>query len=433
MTLRTQIILLVTLCLVFAVLATAAVWAWTARETILRQTETDGLIIAHLLSRTATFAEKVPEEAEEAIGAQMIVEASITAHLVAIAERYGMPPEEIESHLRAIVDNTALDEFWITDEEGHAYLTSEQGVDFTFSPNPEVQPQAYQFWSLLHRDSSFVQDARRREIDDKIFKYAGVAGIDKPRIVQVGYNAVILDDLRERLGLPQLAEDLVASGNVLSVQIVNDRYVVLAYNTIPGQASAPHVVQEDLPHLQAVIESGKPVSTLRGSVLKIATPIMDADSEVIGAVIVYLPTEHVWSSIQDELRLAALVALIIVGAGVLTSLILSRRVTRPIARLTDAAGALEANTFDPDSLTEVAARQDEIGHLARVFTRMAQEVQLRELRLKQEVRQMKIEIDHTQKLAQVAEITESEYFQLLKARARSLKAGASSAANPVES
>ena len=43
--------------------------------------------------------------------------------------------------------------------------------------------------------------------------------------------------------------------------------------------------------------------------------------------------------------------------------------------------------------------------------RMAQEVLLREMRLKQEVRQMKIEIDHTQKLVQVAEITESEYFQ----------------------
>ena len=34
-----------------------------------------------------------------------------------------------------------------------------------------------------------IQDARKREIDNKVFKYVGVAGVDKPRIVQVGVAA----------------------------------------------------------------------------------------------------------------------------------------------------------------------------------------------------------------------------------------------------
>jgi hypothetical protein len=33
-----------------------------------------------------------------------------------------------------------------------------------------------------------IQEARKREIDDKVFKYVGVAGVDKPRIVQVGVS-----------------------------------------------------------------------------------------------------------------------------------------------------------------------------------------------------------------------------------------------------
>ena len=33
-----------------------------------------------------------------------------------------------------------------------------------------------------------IQSAQKREIDDQIFKYVGVAGIDKPRIVQVGIH-----------------------------------------------------------------------------------------------------------------------------------------------------------------------------------------------------------------------------------------------------
>ena len=37
-----------------------------------------------------------------------------------------------------------------------------------------------------------IQEARKREIDDQIFKFVGVAGVDKARIVQVGVAAANL-------------------------------------------------------------------------------------------------------------------------------------------------------------------------------------------------------------------------------------------------
>jgi hypothetical protein len=37
-----------------------------------------------------------------------------------------------------------------------------------------------------------IQSARKREIDNKIFKFVGVAGVDKPCIVQVGVSAANL-------------------------------------------------------------------------------------------------------------------------------------------------------------------------------------------------------------------------------------------------
>jgi hypothetical protein len=64
------------------------------------------------------------------------------------------------------------------------------GIDFTFSPDTTKQPQASAFWSLINGSKDIViQAARKREIDDKIFKYVGVAGVDKARIVQVGVGA----------------------------------------------------------------------------------------------------------------------------------------------------------------------------------------------------------------------------------------------------
>ena len=58
-----------------------------------------------------------------------------------------------------------------------------------FDPDPARQPQASAFWPLLEGGSEVViQDARKREVDDRVFKYVGVAGVDKPRIVQVGVS-----------------------------------------------------------------------------------------------------------------------------------------------------------------------------------------------------------------------------------------------------
>jgi signal transduction histidine kinase len=51
---------------------------------------------------------------------------------------------------------------------------------------------------------------------------------------------------------------------------------------------------------------------------------------------------------------------------------------RNVAHLTKAAAQIEVGTFDPDSITAVAKRDDELGQLARVFQRMAHEVLSRE-------------------------------------------------------
>ncbi|HKD75750.1 MAG TPA: PAS domain-containing protein [Ktedonobacterales bacterium] len=92
-----------------------------------------------------------------------------------------------------------------------------------------------------------------------------------------------------------------------------------------------------------------------------------------------------------------------------------------VAVVTAAAAAVEVGTFAPQTLDGVAARDDDLGQLARVFQRMAREVQAREHLLHQQVQQLRIEIDQTKKQRAVAEITESEYFQQVQQRAADLR------------
>lgn len=94
---------------------------------------------------------------------------------------------------------------------------------------------------------------------------------------------------------------------------------------------------------------------------------------------------------------------------------------RDVAFVTRAASDLELGRFSLGSLSEVEKREDELGHLARVFRKMAGEVQRREESLKKKVAELKIEIDQARTVTQVEEITDSEYFRSLQAKARSLR------------
>ncbi len=69
---------------------------------------------------------------------------------------------------------------------------------------------------------------------------------------------------------------------------------------------------------------------------------------------------------------------------------------RQVEKLTDAAMAVETNTFDFESLSSVAARDDALGQLAGVFQRMAREVHEREQRLKQQIAQLRLDVEERQ-------------------------------------
>ena len=92
-----------------------------------------------------------------------------------------------------------------------------------------------------------------------------------------------------------------------------------------------------------------------------------------------------------------------------------------VSKVTGAAAALEAGEVDLAVLAPVAARDDALGVLARWFSSMAQEVRAREARLREEVRELRIEIDHAREAQQVAEITESDFFKDLRSRADGLR------------
>jgi two-component system sensor histidine kinase/response regulator len=181
---------------------------------------------------------------EDAIGEQMVMQARIVSHLVAIAEedRAGpLSPEAINAHFKQIKrfakEQGNFDyEFWVTDPAGKVTMGSE-GIEFTFSPEQE---QAGAFLKLLGgpgHTNVVVQESQKRQIDSLIFKYVGVSGTDKPRIVEVGYrtDSVLASLVWKNLGLAGAVAGLLLAAGVVAYLLLR-RTVTVPLNLMARAA-----------------------------------------------------------------------------------------------------------------------------------------------------------------------------------------------------
>lgn len=146
---------------------------------------------------------------------------------------------------------------------------------------------------------------------------------------------------------------------------------------------------------------------------------------VIAAQVVYVPADLV-----AEQRRQVWIAVMVVLAGgfavtgVTISVLLQRDVIKPVERMAALASRIataDLQEAEPRSLDADARRPDELGQLARVFQKMATEVYAREQRLRQQVQELKISVDEKRKAREVAEITETDYFQELQRKALTLR------------
>ena len=77
--------------------------------------------------------------------------------------------------------------------------------------------------------------------------------------------------------------------------------------------------------------------------------------------------------------------------------------------------------YDDAGVPEGRYREHTVAALAAEFARMATQVKQREDALRREIAELKIEIDQSKRKKQVDEITGSDYFQDIQAKAKSLR------------
>ena len=264
-------------------------------------------------------------------------------------------------------------EIWITDPKGRAYLNAPlEGIDFTFNPDPKVQAQASAFWPLLDGQTSVInQPMMRREIDNKHFKYVGVPGVDKPRIVQVGTPGQSLQALRDDVGVQKLVRVLVASGALKAIHVVQKDMAELA-SEVAGSDNRATLDNKQKEVLRDVIATGKSRTEIKAKHIEVFQSIRDEFDTSIGAFVVQLPRQGLDDLLTEQALAALAIGIVIFLIGGMVSLSFADRIAKPIGTVTQVAGQVGQGDFGRlEQLERTSERTDEIGELARVFKTMA--------------------------------------------------------------
>ena len=371
MSLRSRIALIATLLVLAAIVVNTLLQTFAARRAVLQQAQAGGDGVAESLARAVAFAQEVPLQVEDEIGRQMQAQAALVAQLVAVAEKAGVTAADLKDRFRQVVDRTVLDEILATDSTGRITLQAGD-IDFTFSPDPAKQPQAHVFHKLLGGDVPVVvQESRKREIDSRVFKYAGVGGVDKPRIVQVGMEATFLDRLYRNLGLRRLVNELVA-GEDREVRILDSQLTPIVTRRVDERGSASDadlpLVPRDAAIVRDCIAGNRPVGRFESGFYRVATPVKQADGRSAGAVLVTISTK----SSRDVLwwqAAGALASSLVVGLpGVLAALWLARSIADPVRQSLEVAEAIAEGDLTG---AVPAGGDDEVGRLLGAFGRMS--------------------------------------------------------------
>jgi HAMP domain-containing protein len=151
-------------------------------------------------------------------------------------------------------------------------------------------------------------------------------------------------------------------------------------------------------------------------------PVVNSQGEPVGAIGVDFEADYVRQVQQAIIDRVAVAFAITYATLFVLVFVVSRRFTRPIVTLTQAAERIGEGDYNQNlsGLSRVRF-PDEIGTLAEVFEIMVAKVYQREQSLRRKVEELQIEIDEAKRQKQVSEIVDTGFFQELQEKARTMR------------
>jgi GAF domain-containing protein len=236
---------------------------------------------------------------------------------------------------------------------------------------------------------------------------AFAASLDLPEVTEY-----VLDGACALLGAEQGFIFFVDEGGALtthSARGLSDDELRFLTGYLPGAVAERRIVTLEHPR------------NTEGAILAVPLVAHNKETGMVGVATIYTRR----FTPQEQERLASVANL---ASLALENASLHDRAQRELAmlrRLIQAAQSMGQGEMTKEQAAELeqVMGRDELSALGQAFGRMAQQVIQREETLKQQVATLTIQIDAAKRARQVAEITETDYFRQLRAKAQELRRG----------
>lgn len=288
------------------------------------------------------------ETSESILEKEMVGQAAMTSLLFDKGTNY--------KELVELAKKSGIDEFWITNEKGDTILTNmAPSVDFNFGSDPNGQ--AYEFMKLINgKESVVTQKAADRSVDGKFYKFVGVTGWNDARIVQVGRNGSMLQELDQQVGIIPIIKNLKSqmSDEVKYAGVLTKNGETIAStnkelspgsNLEDGKHWNGHVNDESVQYFSKSLSNGQ--------------------------MLVVALSNEVMSTIQLSIILAALFSVLLV---ILVTYLVIQKLLKPLGMMTKSLETISQGEGDLTKRLDVQS-QDEIGKLASAFNKTLSEIQ----------------------------------------------------------
>lgn len=413
MTLTGRLILTVTACIALTTAAIAATTGYLARSALIHQAESQARTVAGLIAESARRSELTAAEINALVHDEMEAQGVIISHLAELSDNAGTTAVPLSVHLAEIAARSVIDDIWLVDRNHRPIARSLGDYQALIRGEripAEIPPQMLDSlasgknFSLSSGGGSGAQD----------MDYVGVHARGG-RVVLVGHKASFTAHVLDRIGTDAMLKALVSQDGITSIRIINDRPSDAA-GSKDDQPTPEGRLEQAL--ADRAIRSLSSESALVDEGLFVAAPILDTAGVATGAAVIQLPRDQLDALLANTLTFGGLSTLAVFIVGAVVAGTVARRITRPVVALTRAADEVDRRTFQPDSLNRLAKAPDELGHLARVFQKMAREVQAREEHLESLVRARTRDLEEKNSLLEEAKERMEKELEI----ARSLQA-----------
>lgn len=411
--LRRRLTLWVVAGLLSATALTAGALYVTARQGLLAQSNQDVEVLAQVLAFSGGMTQAFTQQSDNFMTDDLTSSAILLAEYVALAERSGQSTSQTMKILRQILSQSPDTEIWITDSLGKAYLHPNADRPFVFSPDPKVQPQGSAFWPLLTGEKKVVNQAvKPRDLDGKLYKYLGVSGVDKPRIVQVGFSGQWIQNVTEQFGIERLTQNLIRAKALNSMYLVGPQLETLTYKGV-GLADPEGALRARISFLREALDKSGVVYRLDDTGIEVYRRVRNANAEVIGVLAATLPRDEFDAHLRRVWVISLGVGLLVSALGTLLAMRLTRRLTAPILAVTQTAEEIGRGDFSQLGRLSLAQQQvDEVGQLASVLQTMAVDVRDREKVLEALVKERTQQLESKNAALQEAQVKIDQELQM---------------------